>query len=134
MSDPLEAYRSRLLDGPCGQLALGGIVWGDRPAGSGYPAIVLQVISPGRRYDHDGFDGLEAPRVQADIWAEAYADTRSIGDAYILEIERSAIRGGFRFGPGFLDGDEGMAAVTIAGRTGSIYRRSIDMLLTWEAL
>jgi hypothetical protein len=132
MSDPLEAYGARLADSPVGPM-VATISWGDRPEGEPFPALVLMVVSPGRRYDHDGFDGLQSPRVQADIWAESFAETRRIGDAYIAAIEQATLRDGVQFGAGFVDSDIDIPPISGSGRE-SIYRRSIDMLLTWEVL
>lgn len=139
MSGLREAFRSRILTSAAGEAARGGVSWVERPQGTGFPAITLTLVSPGRRYDHDGFDGLSTPRIQADIWAETYAETVLIGDAYIAVIEWEATVDAIKFGPGFLDSDMDMPPVPASGRgttssgRDTIFRRSIDIILSWES-
>jgi hypothetical protein len=73
--------------------------WGDT-----FPQMVLQEISPGREYTHDGHDGLDRPRVQFDIYALNGAEIERVEAALLAEMERfDVVQGGTRFGYGFLE-------------------------------
>lgn len=63
-----------------------------------YPQLVLQEISPGRDYTHDGPDGLDHPRVQFDIYGATPAQCETVEAALIAELEQAEVtQGGTRF-------------------------------------
>lgn len=69
-----------------------------------YPQLVLQEISPGREYTHNGPDGLDEPRVQFDIYADTDASLLAGEAALMAEMEGTAQVGATRFGNGYLAG------------------------------
>lgn len=68
-----------------------------------YPHLVLQEISPGREYTHDGPDGLDEPRIQFDIYAESGTSIEAVEAALLAEMEGTATQGGTFFHEGYLD-------------------------------
>lgn len=68
-----------------------------------YPQLVLQEISPGREYTHDGPDGLDRPRVQFDIYSDTGAALLDGETALLIAMEREQTVGGTKFHFGFLD-------------------------------
>jgi hypothetical protein len=70
-----------------------------------YPQLVLQEVSPGREYTHNGADGLDRPRVQFDIYAETGASLIAGEAALFAELEQDKIeQGATRFGFATLEG------------------------------
>lgn len=80
------------------------IKWGDRPRGV-LPALVLTKVSPGRDYDHDGWDGLDEPRVQFDAWAATAEAAAELSRAVLAEMEAGADVDGVRFHAAMLDSE-----------------------------
>lgn len=139
----LLQLRARLIASPVGTLvpavgALQAISWGERVTKAGFPAIVLTLINGGREYDHEGFDGLAQPRVQADLFHNSPADLVALADAYLTEMEtvRTATVDGVtvKFHHGFLVNDQGPLVEDVGG-TGSdkrVHRRVIEHEFFWE--
>jgi hypothetical protein len=70
-----------------------------------YPQLVLQEISPGREYTHDGPDDLDRPRVQFDIYAQPGTSLELAEAALLAEMETVLTdQGSTRFHIGFLEG------------------------------
>ncbi|TWI38229.1 hypothetical protein IQ24_00367 [Paracoccus sulfuroxidans] len=61
--------------------------FGVNPAGSAYPACVLNVISSPGTHNMDGRDGLTQSRVQIDIYATTYGEMASTRDSVISGID-----------------------------------------------
>lgn len=139
----LLQFRARLIASPVGTLvpavgALRAISWGERSTKAGFPAIVLTLISGGRDYDHEGFDGLPRPRVQADLFHTSPASLVELADAYLTEMEtpREATVNAVtvKFHHGFLVNDQGPLVEDVGG-TGSdkrVHRRVLEHEFFWE--
>ena len=89
-----------------GVIAAAGIVsarpaidWIERQSDSdaAFPAATLQIISPGREYDHDGPTGLGMPRVRIECFGKSQSDAVVLADAIRDAIEPSATVSGIRF-------------------------------------
>lgn len=78
----MEAVLTALL----GQLAGGRRHWVRVPQGEALPYIVLQRVSADRRYTMQKQTRLIASRVQIDVYAETYAEVRSIGAAIVATL------------------------------------------------
>ncbi|MFO6447864.1 DUF3168 domain-containing protein [Erythrobacter sp. NE805] len=98
-----------------------------------FPRLVLQEISPGREYTHDGPDGLDGPRVQFDIYAETDAGLLAGETALIAAMETTADKGGTRFGMGFLEARSSPEPGDLANDR-RILRLSLDFTFYHEAL
>ena len=96
-----------------------------RSWGETYPQLVLQEISPGREYTHNGPDGLDEPRVQFDIYAESGTAIEAIEVALLAEMEREAVQGGTRFHFAFLQGRRMLPPDDLANQT-RVLRMSMD--------
>jgi hypothetical protein len=94
--------------------------WGDT-----YPQLVLQEITPGREYTHDGPDGLDEPRVQFDIFALKGTDIEAVEAALLTAMESEADQGGTRFEPGKLEGRRMLPSDDLADQT-RVLRLSMD--------
>lgn len=79
------------------------VAWFERSAGLGYPATVLQEISPGREYTHDGPDELDGPRIQFDFYGYDSVQLIALAKATIIEMEQEATVGTTLFHPAMLD-------------------------------
>lgn len=100
---------------------------------TGYPRLVLQEVSPGREYTLTGPDGLDAPRVQFDIYAETDATLLAGEAALLAEMESPATQGGTRFAPGFLDARSMPDPGDLANQR-RILRLSLDFTFYHEAI
>lgn len=52
------------------------IDWVSRPQGSGYPGVVLTVVSDEGGHVFDGPDNTSASRVQVDVYAQTYREAK----------------------------------------------------------
>lgn len=99
-----------------------------------YPQIVLQEISPGREYTHDGPDGLDRPRVQFDIYAETGANIEAVEAALLAEMEEVETEtGNTRFHDGVLEGRR-MLDTADLGNQRRVQRLSMDFEFFHEAI
>ena len=99
-----------------------------------YPQIVMQEISPGRDYTHDGPDGLDEPRVQFDILAEDGADIEAVETALLAEMEQAGVeQGSTRFGFGFLV-DRRMLDPVDLGNNRRVQRLKMDFQFFHETI
>jgi hypothetical protein len=78
-----------------------------------FPQLVMQEISPGREYTHNGPDGLDGPRVQFDIYAATGTSAEAVEAALLACMEAGGTRGDTTFHPAFLE-DRGMSAEDLA--------------------
>ena len=77
-----EEIRALLLSSPGITDVVGqNINWGAMPQGSGYPSVVLNVVSDTNEHTMSGPDRLIDARVQADIYAETYGEAKAGGKA-----------------------------------------------------
>lgn len=77
--------------------------WFERAGSFGYPATVLQEISPGREYTHEGPDELDNPRIQFDFYGIDPVVLLALSKATLAEMEVPADVGTTRFHPAMLD-------------------------------
>lgn len=98
-----------------------------------YPQLVLQEISPGREYTHQGPDGLDGPRVQFDIYAETAATLLAGEAALLAEMEGEATVGGTIFHHGTLAARTTPDPEDLANNR-SILRLSMDFIFFHEAI
>lgn len=128
-----EALRAHLLASAALKALCPKVVWDERPQGT-YPATTLTLVSPGREYTHDGFDGLSESRVQADVWSLEKAEALAISRALVAAIEPTATidagpAGKWEIGPAFLDSEDGGGTEDLGGGT-KVYRRRMDWIVT----
>lgn len=71
-----EAFRALLKALP--DLAGVTIDWGDRPRGAPLPGVVLFVVSDLNGHTHDGPDSIRQARIQVDVYAETYGESKQI--------------------------------------------------------
>ena len=124
--DMQAALRARLV-GQTG--AASRIYWLDRPQGTDLPAITLQTISADRPRTYGGMQGLRLSRVQMDVWANSYAEGRTVFEAAVAALIPSRLdsNGIFFDHINF----EGEADLTERLETKIIYRTRVD-LLVWH--
>ncbi|MES3154345.1 DUF3168 domain-containing protein [Sphingomonas faeni] len=123
-----EALRAKLLADAGVKALAREIVWDERNQNGPLPAIVLTLVSPGREYNHDGWDGLDDSRVQADIWAKTPAEALALFRALVPAIEPETTTLGWVIGPAFLDDDAGGQSEDLGGGA-KIFRRRSDWMI-----
>ena len=123
-----EALRAKLLADAGLKALVGEIVWDERNQNGPLPAIVLTLISPGRDYTHDGWDGLDDSRVQADVWARTPAAALAVFRALAPAIEPETEILGWMIGPAFLEDDGGGQSEDLGGGA-KIFRRRSDWMI-----
>ena len=101
--------------------------------GQTYPQLVLQEITPGREYTHDGPDGLDEPRVQFDIFAVSGGSIEAVEAALLAAMESEADAGDTRFHHAFLDGRRMLASDDL-GNGRRVLRMSMDFTFFHEAI
>lgn len=104
-----------------------------RSWGQTYPQLVLQEISPGREYTHNGPDGLDEPRVQFDIYALSGTVIETVEAALIAEMESPATTGATRFHEGFLEGRRMLDSDDLANNV-RVLRMSLDFTFFHETI
>lgn len=57
------------------------------PASNTLPSITYHVFSTDHEYDIDSAAGFAVKRIQFDIWAETYAETKTIGEQLRQELQ-----------------------------------------------
>lgn len=128
--DMAGALRARLLAAPAVIAQVGQrVYWVDRPQSSALPAITLQTVSELRPQHMGGFDGLSDVRVQVDIWAATYADTKAIAEDVIAALIPAHTANGIRFERSFL---EMMRDLGERLETQFVHRTSIDFLIHYS--
>lgn len=103
------------------------IAWGAPMQGTRLPAVALHLIDDADGMTMQGPDGLWQGRVQVDVYALSYGDTRTIADAVIAALH------GFRGG--------GFRGIFLAqqrdryetGASDRPFRISIDFMTHWRA-
>lgn len=100
---------------------------------SAYPQLVLQEISPGREYTHQGADELDNPRLQFDIFAEDDASLLAGEAALIAEMEATVDQDGTRFHHAFLEGRSMPDPGDLANNR-RVLRLSLDFTFYHESL
>ena len=123
-----EALRAKLLANAALAARVREIVWDERNQNGPLPALVLTLISPGREYTHDGWDGLNDSRVQADVWAKTPAEALAVFRALVPAIEPETTVGGWILGPAFLEDDGGGSSEDLGGGA-KIFRRRSDWMI-----
>lgn len=108
------------------------VSWGVRPQGEALPGIVLNQVTAGRRYNHSGFDGLTAPRLQVDCYASTQLQAQQVGDLVVAAIEPAATVSGVDFGEAFLEAGRDMPAVDLPGGTRA-FRHMLEFRFTWAS-
>jgi hypothetical protein len=123
-----EALRTRLLADAGLKRLVREVVWDERNQDGPLPAIVLTLISPGREYDHDGWDGLNDSRVQTDVWGKTPAECLAVSRALSSAIEPEMTIDSWILGPAFLE-DEGGGQSEDLGGGAKIFRRRSDWMI-----
>lgn len=98
-----------------------------------YPQLVLQEVTPGREYTHDGPDGLDWPRVQFDIYAGPGSTLEAVEAALLAEMESTASQGGTFFHQAYLEGRTMPGPDDLANQD-RILRLSMDFTFFHEAI
>lgn len=62
------------------------IEWGTKAQGSGYPAIVLNVVSDAEGYHMNGPNNLYQGRVQVDAYGLEYGATKAVSKAVVAVL------------------------------------------------
>lgn len=127
-----EAHRARLLaNGPLAALIGTGLDWMERPQGKPLPAVTMQCVADGRVQHLKGFEGLQAARVQYDVWGETYASVRAVVEALITAAVPSSTANGHVFSRGMVelaprDLTERISAGE--GQSKTVFRTSMDLV------
>lgn len=114
--------------------ALGArVAWfeAQRNWGRAYPQLVLEEISPGREYTHDGPDGLDRPRVQVNLLGLPENDLEAAEAAVIAAFEAGGTAGATLFHEGFVDGRRTLEPADLGDGT-RVMGIAIDFLFHWE--
>lgn len=85
----------------------------------------MQVITEERAQHMGGFDGLTMDRVQIDIWALTYAETKAITEAVITALVPNHTGNGIDFSRAFLDGLRDLGERV---ETQFVHRTSFDLI------
>lgn len=96
------------------------------------PQLVLQEISPGREYTHDGPDCLDGPRVQFDIYAADGVRAEAVEAALLACMEAGGDQGATRFHPAFLEG-RGMGVEDLSDQV-RVHRLRMDFTFFFETV
>lgn len=125
-----EALVARLAaSAPIAAIVGNRVDWFDRP--DGFPALVLTKAAPGREWNMDGPDGLDAPRVQGDCWALAKGTVAALARALRAEMEQPRTVGAICFHEGWLVGETWNAAEDIEGGE-TAFRVTMDFKFYFE--
>jgi len=129
-----EALHDRLIaDAAVGPLIGDRAAWGERIEAESLPALVLNRVTAGRDYDHDGNDGLQTPIIQIDCLGSSYIAARALACKVIDAVEPAATEGGIEFGQSFLQADRDMDPVDLPGGERA-FRVSLDFLIFYKEL
>ncbi|MGH6862467.1 MAG: DUF3168 domain-containing protein [Phyllobacterium sp.] len=101
------------------------IYWGRAPQGILAPFVVLQRISGIRDYTMQRASGYVSSRVQVDVYASTYLESKTTARAVIAEL--SGHRGGPIQGI-FIDSERDLPA-TDAGEVNHLHRTSVDIFI-----
>jgi hypothetical protein len=104
-------------------LAGGRVYWGERPQGTAFPAIVLQVISDPRPAHLKDYQEVRSTLVQLDVYATTYAAALAIARQAIAILKVPATITDKVFGACFVDGQRDTIEVV---ETSNIHRQSVD--------
>lgn len=102
-----------------------------RSWGRTFPQLVLEEISAGREYTHDGPDELDRPRVQANLLGDPATDFEAAEAAVIAAMEAGGTAGSTVFHPGFVDGRRTLEPADLGDGT-RVMGISIDFVFHWE--
>lgn len=118
------AVRKRLLDDPAvAALVARRIDWGERPQGTGLPALVLH-LSPDTRPQHmKGFIEFRESRVQVVAVAADAAKAATIIEAVVEALAPGTTVSDVKFGRAFFENERTTQTAT---DTTTIHGRSID--------
>lgn len=91
--DMKGALRARLLAAPVADMlwlnpetGKRAVHWLKRPQGGGLPAITLEQVTGARPRTYSGLQGTTSPRIQLNVWAEAYDEAQDILDAAVAAL------------------------------------------------
>lgn len=101
------------------------IHWGRAPQGSPAPYVTLQVISAPRRYTMQGRSGHVPKRVQADVYATTYTETKQAARALLTAV--SGRRAGII--QTIMVEDERDLPAADAGEENHLFRTSQDLIV-----
>lgn len=134
--DMREAFRARLVADPAVAAIVGDrVYWSERPQGSPFPAIVLQVISDGRPQHMKGRQAMRPTRIQVDCMAtdseveSGEAIRAKLVEAAIAAVEPEAVIDDVTFRRSFVDAVRDADERT---ETENIKRTAIDVI-AWHA-
>ncbi len=125
------ALRARLLAAaPITASVAQRVYWVSRPQAAALPAITLQVINEERAQHMAGYDGMTVSRVQVDVWALTYAETKTIAEAIVAAITPAETSNGVVFTRAFFDGSRDLGE---NASTQFIHRTSLDFIVHHSA-
>lgn len=99
---------------------------------SSWPQLVVNEVSPGRDYTHDGADGLDGPRVQFDIWGQGIAQLEAAEAGLVALMEAGGVQGATRFHPAFVEARR-MDVEDLPDQA-RVHRLSIDFIFFFETV
>lgn len=124
------ALRSRLLNDAAVAAIVGNRVsWIERPQRTGFPAIVLQIVSAPRPQHMGGLQSARQSRVQIDCFATTAKQAAELSEAVISAIIPVNTAYGTEFFRGFVNDVRDLGEETDGG---FVHRRSIDAYLWHE--
>ena len=100
--------------------------WGVAPQGKSRPYIRMNTISDPRPQHLTGYDGARVTAIQVDVFADSYAEARSLSEAIIAAVAQPATVAGVKFGRTKAEGPRDLGE-DVDG-IGYIHRLSLDLL------
>ncbi|MDP3550611.1 MAG: DUF3168 domain-containing protein [Novosphingobium sp.] len=107
------------------------VSWFERNRDDALPAVVLQKVSPGREYSHDGPDGLDGPRVQFDCLGRTMDEAAALKRAVLACMEQGATVGDTVFHIAFLEGENWISQGEQDGGE-ALFQLSLDFIFYHE--
>lgn len=103
------------------------VFWGERPQGSALAAVTLLDLTAEVTQHLKGVEGLQAARVQADVWAESYAAMQRITEALIDALLPPHSGNGVKFTRAMIE----LGPRDLPERDGekTIFRKSMDLIV-----
>ena len=105
-------------------LSGGRVFWGERPQGTAFPAIVLQVISDPWPAHLKDYQETRSTLVQVDVYALTYAQALAIARQAIAIMKVPVTISGKVFAASFVDNQRDTIEVV---ETSNVHRQSVDL-------
>lgn len=102
------------------------VYWGTAPQGKARPYVRMNTVSDPRPQHLTGYETARQTRVQVDVFADTYAEARSLSETIITAVANPATVAGVKFGRTKAEGPRDLGE-DVDG-IGYIHRLSLDLL------